>query len=86
MLLLLTFLLLVRSVEYPQPPSPPPLVFVDVDDAEHEAGDQEAGHTHVVTRAEIKPGHGHPEYQRYRLTQLDIAPRPAKVPGILYIL
>ena len=83
---LLTFLLLVRSVKSSQPPSPASLVFVDVDDTEHEAGHHEAGHTDVVTSAEIKPGNGHPEYQRYRLTQLDVAPRPAKVPRILYIL
>lgn len=61
-------------------------MFVDVDEAEHEAGHQETRHADIVAHTEIKPRNGRAEYQRYRLTQLDIAPRPAKVPGILYIL
>ena len=61
-------------------------MFVDVDEAEHEGGRQEAAHTHIVAHTEVNPRNGRAEYQRYRLTQLDIAPRPTKVPGILYIL
>ena len=57
-------------------------VFVDVDDTEHEARQDETDNRDIVAHTEINPRNGDSEYQGDCLTQLNIAPRPPKVPGI----
>ena len=55
-----------------------------IDDTENDAGHDDTDNRHIVAQAEINPTNCSATYQGHTLTQMDIAPCAAKVPGILH--